>query len=359
MALRNYSYINPFRQFLTSKTPSSKATKGPVRFSAPTHRSAITCKLHMVQAASTIDVSRKVMMLKTKMELLAINCHDPTCIPGLYSHQLCPRCQGGQSLERSLSVHIIQEADFAMWRCFRASCGWAGQAFADSRLTIEGFNKIFKVKSSKQMTPEGFVLEPLGEKLIAYFGERMITEETLRRNAVMQMSSEQAIVAFTYRRNGVLVGCKYRTIGKKFWQEKGTEKWLYGVDDIIEANEIIIVEGEMDKLSVEEAGFHHCAIHVVTCLINFLQDKAYQYLWNCKEYLDKVSRIVIATDADTYGKALAEELARRLGKERCWLVCWPTKNDSHPFKDANEVLKFLGPAALREVIKSATPYLMS
>ncbi|KAJ0018128.1 hypothetical protein Pint_11347 [Pistacia integerrima] len=40
--------------------------------------------------------------------------------------------------------------------------------------------------------------------------------------------------------------------------ERSTEKWLFGLDDIKEAAEIIIVEGEMDKLVMEEAGFLNC-----------------------------------------------------------------------------------------------------
>lgn len=35
--------------------------------------------------------------------------------------------------------------------------------------------------------------------------------------------------------------------------------------------------------------------------------------------------IVLATDADAPGLALAEELARRLGRERCHRVAWPQK----------------------------------
>ncbi|XP_020269964.1 primase homolog protein-like [Asparagus officinalis] len=68
------------------------------------------------------------------------------------------------------------------------------------------------------------------------------------------------------------------------------------------------------------------------------QDTKFQYLWNCKEYLNKASRIILATDADAPGQALAEELARRLGKERCWRVTWPTKTGTGVCKDANEVL---------------------
>lgn len=307
--------------------------------------------------------SDKVRVLKKKIEVLGIKCDD-SCFPGQYYHLLCPKCKGGKTMERSLSFNITQDVDVAMWRCFGTSCGWTGQAFADSRMPIAGVNKIFKVKSSKQVTPENVVLEPLGDKLIAYFSERMISEETLRRNAVMQMSGDKYIIAFTYRQNGAIVGCKYRTMDKRFWQEKDTRKWLYGLDDINEATEIIIVEGEIDKLSVEEAGFRNCVsvpggapqIVSVKDLPSIQKDRAYQYLWNSKEYLDKLSRIVLATDGDTSGRSLAEELARRLGKERCWVVRWPKKDDSRCFKDANEVLKCLGPAALKEVIQTAEKY---
>ncbi|KAG8647570.1 primase homolog protein isoform X12 [Manihot esculenta] len=305
----------------------------------------------------------EVRVLKQKMELLGINCDD-SCIPGNYGHLLCPKCEGGRSMEKSLSVHINRDADLAMWRCYRTCCGWTGQAFANGRVTNEGMNIIFKVSSPRQITAEGMVLEPLGEKLIAYFGDRMISEETLRRNSVMQMAGDQGIIAFTYRQKGVLIGCKYRTIEKNFWQDKGTEKWLYGLDDIKEVTEIVIVEGEIDKLSVEEAGFFNCvsvpggAPQTVSTkdIPSLEKDKAYQYLWNCKEYLDKVSRIILATDGDASGQALAEELARRLGKERCWLVRWPKKDHSCCFKDANEVLKCLGPSALKEVIETAESY---
>ncbi|GAV65612.1 Toprim_4 domain-containing protein [Cephalotus follicularis] len=307
-------------------------------------------------AASGADVG-KLRELKERLELLGINAdHHHSYTPGLHSLLFCPRCKGGQSFGRSLSFHIIQNGDFAVWRCFHATCGWAGQAFADS-------NKMSKVQSSRPLTEEGLGLQPLGHELIAYFGERMISEETLHRNGVMQKCGVQPVIAFTYRQNGVIVGCKYRTLEKRYWQEKGTEKWLYGVDDMREAAEIIIVEGEIDKLSLEEAGFLNCTSvpngapqKVSKVLPAVEKDNACQYIWNCKQYLDKVSRIILATDGDQPGDALAEELARRLGKERCWRVRWPQKDDSGCFKDANEVLKCLGPGALNNVIQTAELY---
>lgn len=59
----------------------------------------------------------------------------------------------------------------------------------------------------------------------------------------------------------------------------------------------------------------------------------------------------LATDADGPGQALTEELARRIGKERCWRVTWPGG-----LKDANEVLLALGVDDVREAIERAQPY---
>jgi twinkle protein len=70
---------------------------------------------------------------------------------------------------------------------------------------------------------------------------------------------------FTYRRDGILIGCKYREVSKNFsqvcvgrpypdvdsvillsklffsYQEANTEKILYGLDDIKRAHDVIIV----------------------------------------------------------------------------------------------------------------------
>jgi len=130
-------------------------------------------------------------------------------------------------------------------------------------------------------------------QLVEYFSTRMISAETLRRNKVMQrnwnnkvtvvavllwfnsccdriinMASHlQISIAFTYRRDGVLVGCKYRAVDKTFsqvcgphsfcnawsfailllicifimYQEANTEKIFYGLDDIKRAHDVIIV----------------------------------------------------------------------------------------------------------------------
>ncbi|KAI3827096.1 hypothetical protein L1987_01160 [Smallanthus sonchifolius] len=296
----------------------------------------------------------EINALKQKVENIGINLDS--CTPGQYTHQICPVCKGGQSKERSLSFHIIQNEKVAIWRCFNFECGWSGHVLADANPALE---KVNKVKFSKKLSEETLRLEPLGDELIEYFAERMISAEILQKNAVMQMVDDKNVIAFTYRRKGEIVNCKFRSItNRKFWQAKHGERILYGLDGIKEGNTIVIVEGEIDKLSMEQAGILNCVSvpDGAPQQVSVKADTRFKYLSDCNGYLDEASRIILATDGDGPGQALAEELSCRLGKERCWLVTWPMKDELTCYKDANEVLVHLGPEALRHIVETAELY---
>ncbi|XP_008807186.2 twinkle homolog protein, chloroplastic/mitochondrial-like isoform X2 [Phoenix dactylifera] len=320
--------------------------------------------VHLPKPDDKMVDTERLARLKSKLAEVGIKCGS--CQPGKYSRMTCPQCKGGSSEEKSFSLFIREDLQLAMWSCFRAKCGWRGTAKVSEEVKAHNLrsDEPLQVKGHRKISERELQLEPLCEELVAYFSERMISAETLRRNAVMQRKyNDQIVIAFTYRRNGTLVGCKYREVSKKFWQERDTEKIFYGLDDIKQANDIIIVEGEVDKLSMEEAGYRNCVsvpdgapAKVSEEIPNEKEDKKFQYLWTCKEYLDKASRIILATDVDPPGQALAEEIARRIGKERCWRVKWPKKNSTDVCKDANEVLMYLGPDALRKVVENAELY---
>nr|CAD1834586.1 unnamed protein product [Ananas comosus var. bracteatus] len=325
---------NPSSKFaLCSTKQSGSRSHGPI---TPSRR------VYTETLKEKAGCEEQLVMLRRKLEDEGIPCSH--CKPGQYSSLLCPKCKGGSSMERSLSVYIREDGGLALWKCFRGKCGWKGHAEPYGDVTTQFIRErpSLKVKEHRIINEEDLELEPLCKELIAYFGERMISEETLRRNAVMQRRCDNKIViAFTYRRDGTLVSCKYREVSKKFWQ----------------------VEGEIDKLSMEEAGFRNCVsvpdgapARVANKVPDEEEDTKFQYLWNCRQYLDMASRIILATDADPPGQALAEELARRIGKERCWRVQWPQKNSAEVCKDANEVLMYLGPDALRRVIENAELY---
>ncbi|KAH9627405.1 hypothetical protein KSS87_001244 [Heliosperma pusillum] len=277
--------------------------------------------------------SGRLSVLMKKLAELRIKGYELK--PGQYNNISCPMCKGGDSGDDSLNLHVSVDGYTAVWHCSNGNCGWEGNtmAIADGLPTYGMSKKIMKARKVV-LTEKSLSLKPLCDEIA---------------------------VAFTYRRDGVLVSCKYRDDLKQFWQEPGTEQILYGLDDIKNASDIIIVEGEMDKLAMEEAGFLNCVSvpHGAPAKVSPKQlpspdqDSKYQYLWNCMEYFRKASRIILATDGDQPGQALAEELSRRLGRERCWRVKWPKKNELEHFKDANEVLMYMGREKLKETIENA------
>jgi len=226
-------------------------------------------------------------------------------------------------------------------------------------------------KPPKEFTKPNPKLEPLEKAQIEWFASRGISEKTLERNRVQFernawiAGAPTPAIAFPYFRNGELVNVKYRSIEKRFTQVKGAEKILYGLDDVVGATDVIFVEGEIDKLSLEEAGFSN-VVSVPDgaprdvkegALPDPEEDTKFSYLWASRGLLDLAARVIIATDNDGPGNALAEELARRLGRERCWRVKWA--GDDAPGgkrKDANDVLVNDGPGALQQAIEKAEAY---
>ncbi|KAL0032240.1 hypothetical protein WJX79_000205 [Trebouxia sp. C0005] len=301
--------------------------------------------------------------------------------PGQKPKTRCPRCHGGSQHEDSLAVNISVDSQSAAWKCHRATCGWEGGI--DQKAVLP---KSMKTAVSKVEKPQTGNFRPLTPEFLAYFASRGISEGTLRRNQVAQESTWMPgqpagdAIAFPYLRNGEVVNVKYRTMNKCFRQVKGAEKILYGLDDVVGQDTIIIVEGEMDKLALEEAGFMNVVsvpdgapAKVKEAAVPAPDaDTKYSYLWNCRAVLDQATRVLMATDNDPPGHALAEELARRLGRERCYRVHWelpqpePLNGEEEELseealieacvrKDANEVLMKNGPDALRLCIDQAEP----
>jgi twinkle protein len=95
----------------------------------------------------------------------------------------------------------------------------------------------------------------------------------------------------------------------------------------------------MDCLSLHEAGIHN-SVSVPNGAS--MGNQKLEYLDNCWEAFEGAKRIVLAVDSDAAGLSLREELARRLGKERCYTVSYPDG-----CKDANDVLLKHGKEAVQ------------
>lgn len=116
-----------------------------------------------------------------------------------------------------------------------------------------------------------------------------------------------------------------RPNGKKDMQTtKGTKRCLYGKHMIGDnANELVVCEGEIDALS-----WHSWSIPAVS-MPNGVSDMEWIEIdW---DWLARFERIYISTDMDEPGRGAAQELCKRLGLHRCYIV-------ELPQKDANDCL---------------------
>jgi len=199
----------------------------------------------------------------------------------------------------------------------------------------------------------------LTDSALTFLQERGITPEVVARNQVSidkkyfpQTEKEYPCLAFPFIKAGQIVNVKYRTRDKYFTQESGAEKTWYKYDDI-DPKCTIITEGEFDALSFEVAGYRS-AISVpdgAPAIEAKSFDRKFTYIDVEDPAIEAVEKFILAVDNDAPGRRLEEELARRLGKDRCYRVKWP-----EGCKDANELLLMAGPGALANLVKFSEPY---
>ena len=194
----------------------------------------------------------------------------------------------------------------------------------------------------------------LSEKVVKWFESRGISQTTLTKMRITQgiewmpqVQKERMTIQFNYFRDNELINVKYRDAEKNFKLSQGAELIFYNLDSIKAATEIVIVEGEIDCLSFIEAGIQH-VISVPNGAT--LHKQNLQYLDNCIDWFADDAKIYLALDNDPAGNALRDELARRLGTERCFKVYFDD------CKDANESLVRHGIHSLIKSLSDAKEY---
>jgi twinkle protein len=251
----------------------------------------------------------------------------------------CPRCSALRRNKADPCLSLTIDGTGAVWNCHH--CGWSGGI-------REGEGETRPPRRRAAPVRPAHAPGPLTPAALTWLAQRGISKTTARRNRlgvarayIPKLGAEVDCLAFPYFRDGALVNVKFRALAAKaFAQVKGAETLLYGIDDIADAKTVIIVEGECDKLACEEAGYRN-----VASVPNGAQtggsaaddSAAFDWTGNCAEHIDRAERIILAVDADDKGRQLEGELARRLGRERCWRVRWP-RGDGASCKDANETL---------------------
>jgi twinkle protein len=242
-------------------------------------------------------------------------------------------------------VHL----DKQVWHCWH--CDWTGGLREGEQRRSTPPPRAYQKPAYRRTA--------LPEQVVAWFQDRCIPATVLTRRQIgygpvymPQVEEEVPALQFPYLRGGEVVNIKYRDFQKHFRMVGGAERLLYGLDDL-QGDTLLICEGEIDAMSLEVAGYH--AVLSVPDGAPAVTAKDYtskfDFLRSADAVLAPFKRIILAVDTDAPGQKLAEELARRLGPERCWRTTW-----SEGCKDANEVLVRDGGLVLRECVETSHPW---
>jgi twinkle protein len=210
----------------------------------------------------------------------------------------CPKCSNERKKKSDpcLSVNL----DKGLYNCH--NCGWAGSV---------------KFKAKADYTIPEKENANVSERVLKYFESRGISEPTLVHWKVgesleymPQVQKNRRVINFNYYRENKLVNVKYRDSEKNFKMVSGAELIFYGLDNIKKLDKVYVVEGEMDALSLHEAGVYSvCSVPNGASKGN----QKLEYLDNCWQYFKDKKEIIICTDNDDAGLMLRNELARRFG----------------------------------------------
>lgn len=153
--------------------------------------------------------------------------------------------------------------------------------------------------------------------------------------------------AFPYQRGGDSYAAKFRTVDKRFSSTREVKRGLYNEDDLRRMLElpIVITEGEIDALSVMQAGFERA----VSVPDGWTADAGKTAsLVAVEADLRNSPFVIVAGDTDEPGESMARAVANILKGHDVRAVTWP-----EGCKDANDVLVRDGEGALAACLNAA------
>ena len=270
----------------------------------------------------------------------------------------CPDCTPHRKKKKTKDLAVNTET--GIWFCHH--CGWKGSLNIKKR--IEEIRMDIPKKVYKK--PKKIKVFDIGEDVVHWFMGRLISRATLLNCGVTEEESfmpqtgkKENCVVFNYFIDGELINKKYRD-GRKnmkmakdarlvFYAPLAKNKHEYGQD-------IYITEGEPDCLTMIELGYNNSlsAPNGAPPENADLKNVDFSYLESLSEISPGFKKVYLVMDNDAVGARFRDEVARRIGYERCYKAIYPDD-----CKDINDVLVKHGEKTAKEVIENCEPYPIS
>tara|TARA_R110000787_G_scaffold60827_2_gene138103 strand:+ start:746 stop:2302 length:1557 start_codon:yes stop_codon:yes gene_type:complete len=159
-------------------------------------------------------------------------------------------------------------------------------------------------------------------------------------------------VGFPYRDGSQVMAIKWRSADAttKMYSQENVCRDFFNLENYKKGNSILLVEGEMDALTWLGCDLpenltvmsipNGAPAKVKDGKVDARDDTKFQYVWRAKKALDSASEIILCFDNDEPGKALHDEIIRRIGISKAKII------NLDEYKDTSEAYAAKGESFL-------------
>lgn len=199
--------------------------------------------------------------------------------------------------------------------------------------------------------------------LEAFIDHYRFTPELIQKYRIIGQKEEFPQSAEPLRAVGFAYGdfsepdaVKWRSLQGGYEKVEGWPLTLFGVAQLPEdLDTLVITQSELDALSCAAAGIPAVALPLKITRIeqgrlHTSEDVKLSALGNSREVFDRAQKVVLATHASAAGEALADEIARRIGRAKCWRAELPEDTPT-----PSRLYRKHGAEALKSAVDGAKP----
>lgn len=266
--------------------------------------------------------------------------------------QVCPFCGGGNGRKRDYGTFSISLRT-GQCECKRSGCRYKGNMITISRDTgfelSEDINRYYNINNRndnfKKFKEKHF---ESSENAIDYLLKRGISQNICKQYEITTKNNNILVFPFKNEKNE-LKFIKYRKTDfnpekdkNKEWCEADCMPILFGMNHADpEDGPLIITEGQIDSLSVSEAGLLNAVSVPTGC-------NGFTWVAHCWDWFQSFKELIIFGDCEK-GHITLTELSNRFNGP----VRIVRQQDYKGCKDANEILQKYGKDAIHEAVNNA------
>lgn len=270
----------------------------------------------------------------------------------------CPYCGENSRGDKEKFAINLKTGQF---NCFRSSCKAKGNMITlskDFNFELPGYADEYynqRKRYREFSIPQRPVTKP---KVIEYMAGRGISEDIVRKYELSVRKDNEDLMVFPfYDENNVLRLIKYRDMNyteekkkagrAKEFSEKDCKPILFGMNHCnVENKTLIMTEGQIDSLSVAEAGFENAVSVPTGC-------NGFTWVPYCWDFLRRFDTLIVFGDYEKGKITLLEEMRIHF----TGTVKHVREADYKDCKDANDILRKYGKDAIRAAVENAVPVL--